>query len=221
MSNEIATRDEGSLAGRVAEARHAHTLAVSFVKTSYGKGLSDLEASARILAGQELGLAPIASLRAFDTIQGEPTLKANTMRALALRAGHEIELVESGPRKVVMRGRRKGAETWQVVEWTIERAQQMGLTGKDNWKKQPQAMLEARATANICRLIAADVLLAAPFAAEEAEDRPTVPVQAKVTAAEYLDGPADPVEPVTVVDTGTGEIQDVEVEDPPGWEQDR
>ncbi len=37
-------------------------------------------------------------------------------------------------------------ETWQTSVWTIERAQQMGLLGKDQWKKQPDAMLVARAT---------------------------------------------------------------------------
>ena len=79
-----------------------------------------------------------------------------------------------------MRGRRKGDEDWQEVVWTIERAGQLGLTTKDQWKKQPQTMLVARATGELCRLVAADALSAVPYAAEE-DDRPAVPVKATVT----------------------------------------
>src|SRR5690606_25377268 len=52
----------------------------------------------------------------------------------------------------------------------IERAAKLGLTGGEQWKKQPQTMLVARATAEICRLIAADALYAMPYAAEELSD---------------------------------------------------
>jgi hypothetical protein len=69
-----------------------------------------------------------------------------------------------------MKGRRKGDEEWQWATWTIERAKKLGLTGKSEWQKQPQTMLIARATGEICRLIAADVLYAMPYAAEELGD---------------------------------------------------
>ena len=70
----------------------------------------------------------------------------------------------------------------------FERAGQLGLTSKDQWKKQPQTMLVARATGELCRLVAADALSAVPYAAEE-DDRPAVPVKAtvtRVTAADIL-----------------------------------
>ena len=42
--------------------------------------------------------------------------------------------------------------------WTIDRAVKMGLAGKDNWKRMPQSMLMARATTEIVRMIASDLL---------------------------------------------------------------
>jgi hypothetical protein len=152
-----------------ADARQAALVAQSLAKTSFAGALRGKpeEITAAILAGQELGLKPMATLKSIDVIQGTPALRAHAMRGLVQAAGHDIELVDSGPEHCVMRGRRKGAETWQEVSWTIERAAQLGLTGKDQWKKQPQTMLVARATGELCRLIASDVLHGMPYAAEE------------------------------------------------------
>lgn len=180
------------LAAWAFDAEQAHRIATSLAKTSFvpqslrGK---PYDITAAILTGQELGLRPMASLRAMDVIQGTPALRAHAMRGLVQSRGHEVELVESSDTRCVMRGRRKGAEGWQQVEWTIERAQRLGLTGKDQWKKQPTTMLIARATGEICRLIAADVLYAAPYVAEELDERggpsPTYSA-APVTASEIL-----------------------------------
>lgn len=139
----------------------------SFVPQSLRGKPGDITAA--ILAGAELGLKPMATLKSIDIIQGTPALRAHAMRAVVQKQGHDIELVESTPTRCEMRGRRKGSETWQNVEWTIERAAQLGLTSKDQWKKQPQAMLVARATGELSRLIASDALHGMPYVAEELE----------------------------------------------------
>lgn len=189
-----------SLAAWAYDASQAHKIATSLAKTSFVpaslRGRPD-DITAAILTGQELGLQPMASLRAMDVIQGTPALRAHAMRGLVQSRGHSVQLVESTGDRCVMRGRRKGETEWQMVEWTITRAERLGLTGKDQWKKQPTTMLIARATGEICRLIAADVLYAAPYVAEELDDggRPAPSmVAAPVTAAEILgaDPDADP-----------------------------
>jgi hypothetical protein len=109
----------------------------------------------------------MTSLKSIDVIQGQPALRAHAMRGLLQSKGHEIELVESDDTHCVMRGRRKDADAWQEVVWDIPRAQRLGLLGKDQWKKQPKTMLINRATGEICRLVAADVLHGMPYAAEE------------------------------------------------------
>ena len=70
----------------------------------------------------------------------------------------------------IFRGRRAGSDQVQESTWTIERARQLGLAGKPNWKNQPEAMLMARATAECSRLVASDALLGIPFSAEELAD---------------------------------------------------
>lgn len=178
------------------EARQAAQVAESLAKTSFvpqslrGK---PFDVAAAILAGQELGMPPMATLRSIDVIQGVPGLRAHAMRALVQSKGHEVELVESTPTTCVMRGRRKGAEAWQRVTWTFERARQLGLTNKDQWKKQPQTMLVARATGEVCRLIASDVLHGMPYNAEELHDTHDDEQEAppRVTAGEILGRDAD------------------------------
>ncbi len=152
------------------EAKQAHQIALSLARTSFvpaslrGK---PQDVTAAILDGQEPGLQPMASLRSMDVIQGTPALRAHAMRGLVQSRGHAIQRVESTDQASTMRGRRKGEDEWQEVSWTIEQAQQLGLMSKDQWKKQPKNMLVARCTGAICRLVAADVLYAMPYAAEE------------------------------------------------------
>lgn len=184
------------------EARQAAAVATSLARTSFVPiTLRDKveDITAAILTGQELGLRPMASLRSMDIIQGTPALRAHAMRGLVQSHGHQVQLVESTDTRCVMRGRRKGDEAWQTVTWTIERATRLRLTGKPEWQKQPTTMLVARATGEICRLIAADVLFAMPYASEEIDTDPgdTAP-PARVTAAELVKPGPPPASPAAV-----------------------
>lgn len=151
----------------------AHSIATTLVQTSFCpesfRGKAG-EATAAILAGIEVGLQPMAALRSFDVIQGQAAARAMTLRAIVQSHGHEIVLVESTTTRCRMKGRRRGSNEWQTITWTIERAADLKLTGKDNWKKQPQAMLLARATSELARLIASDAILGIPYSAEELAD---------------------------------------------------
>ena len=140
----------------------------SFVPAAFrGK---PMEATAAILAGSEVGLSPMSALKAFDVIQGQAAARAITLRAIVQSYGHEVVLVETTATRCRMKGRRRGTQDWQQVTWTIDRARDLQLLGKDNWKKQPAAMLVARATSEVCRLIAADAILGIGYSAEEVAD---------------------------------------------------
>lgn len=157
------------------DARDAHTVSTSLAPTSFVpkemQHRPDL-VTATILTGQEIGLDPMAALRSIDIIQGVPAIRANTMRGLVQAAGHEIwvDADESSETRAVVYGRRKGERTIQRSTWTMDRARNLGLASRDNYKKQPGAMLVARATSEICRLIASDVLLGMPYSSEELAD---------------------------------------------------
>lgn len=129
-----------------------------------------VELTAAILAGIEVGLSPMSAMRSFDIISGQAAPRAITLRAVVQSHGHEMVLIESTATRCRMKGRRKGSSEWQNVAWTIERAKDLGLTGKDNWKKQPAAMLVARATSELARLIASDAILGIGYSSEEVAD---------------------------------------------------
>lgn len=113
--------------------------------------------AAAILHGRELGLPPMTSLAQTHMIEGKPSLSAEALRALVLAAGHDIEVVETTGATCTMRGRRRGSQTWTEIRWTIDMARAANLTGKNNWKNHPRQMLQARASAELCRLVFPDV----------------------------------------------------------------
>lgn len=154
------------------EADAAYKLAENLCKTAFAgayKG-DPFGAAAAILKGAEVGLTPVTSLGAFDLINGVPAPKAITLRALAQSHGHRVWIESSTDAKCVAKAIRKGENEVHESVWTIARATGLGISGKDNWKKQPQAMLMARATSEVCRLVAADVILGIGYSAEELSD---------------------------------------------------
>lgn len=139
-----------------------------FVPDSY-RGQPTMGAAA-IMAGAEVGLSPLMAVNAFHPINGRAAAAALTLRAIVQSQGHEIVLEESNATQCKMKGRRRGSNEWIRVQWTIDRASKLRLTNKDNWRTQPQAMLVARATSEICRLVAADAILGIGFSVEELQD---------------------------------------------------
>lgn len=140
--------DVGTLAGRIA--------GTDFVPDSFrGK---PAQVAAAILHGRELGLEPLTALSQTHIVNGRPGISAEAMRALILQAGHEIAVSEVSGSRCVIKGRRAGSEEWTTVGWTLDDARTAGLLGKGPWKQYPRAMLLARATTELARMIFADVI---------------------------------------------------------------
>jgi hypothetical protein len=112
--------------------------------------------AATILYGREIGIPPITALQTMHVVNGRVGMAAELLRARVYAAGHELEILESSAALCRIRGRRRGSETWTTVAWSKGDAQQAGLGG-DAWKKYPRAMLQARASAELCRLVFPDV----------------------------------------------------------------
>ena len=148
-------------------------LAAAVAKTEFvPKGLRGRPEAvvAAILQGHELGLEPMASLNKIHVVDGRPTLAAELMRALVQRAGHEIWLEEASSTRVTMGGRRRGEEHPTRITWTIDDAKRAKLAAKTNWTNYPRAMLIARCTGELCRLLFADVLAGLSYTVEEVRD---------------------------------------------------
>lgn len=163
--HEVAESSKSEAVQRLAtwaeSAEAAYQVATRLVQTSFVPEAfrgAPADATAAILAGSEVGLSPMASLRAFDVIQGTAAPRALTLRAVAQANGCDIEVLEATDTRCKVRCRRRGG-AWQEVVWTIDRARRLNLVSKHNWKAQPQAMLIARATAEAARIVAADAIL--------------------------------------------------------------
>lgn len=211
------------------------------------KGKPD-ECAAAMLYGASLGLNPMQAVKALYVVYGNVGMYARAMDALVKGAGHKTWTVEAGPEKVVIAGQRKGSSHVETAEWTIDRAIQAGyvptidpstgkhavnksgkLIGNEKYLTDPETMLRAKATAEICRTIAPDVLNGV-YSVEERETefieaevievrRPAAPTRGLAAAlGKQAPEPAEPAEPLVSKDqlrtmaglldaTGAGDAQ--------------
>lgn len=115
-----------------------------------------------VLTGAELGLAPMQAIRGIKVIKGQPTLSAETMGALVRRRSDVCEylvLKHSDSTRAVYETKRRGDPAPTTMAFTMEDAQRAGLTGGDNWRKYPAAMLRARCLSAICKAVYSDLVL--------------------------------------------------------------
>ena len=156
MSDEIAVISPKSFdeAGSYAKALAAATVIGGKL---HGKPADVL---AIILAGAELGLPPMQSIRGIHLVDGKPCLDSALAVALvkrSLKAGEYIRMVESSDKLATYEAKRAEDPGPTRLSFTIEEANRAGLTGKDNWKKYPAAMLRARAAMALVRVVFPEV----------------------------------------------------------------
>lgn len=117
------------------------------------------KALAKILAGAELGVGPIASLMGVYYQQGKVTYSANIMASAVKRSGRYTYRVRELTDKVCRIEFREGADVFESA-FTLDDAKQGGLTegpNSGNWKKWPRNMLFARAMSNGCKWYCPDI----------------------------------------------------------------
>lgn len=125
------------------------------------------QACVKIMAGQELGIAPVAAMTAFYIIQGRPALSANLMAALVKRSGrydYRVELLTNEECRLAFyeRGEKVGTSSF-----TMEDARVSGKAGGQNWKTFPRNMLFARALSNGVRWFCPDLTIAPIYTPDE------------------------------------------------------
>ena len=159
-------------------------------------------AAAAILTGQELGLKPMAALRSITVINNTPTLNALTLRAILQNAGHDIWVsAESNETRAIVRARRGGVGEIQQSTWTLDRARTAGLfpgAERSQWRRNPAAMLVARATGEAARWIAADAILGIPYVVEELIDQLEEDAAPLALEAAHADGDGQAATPKRV-----------------------
>lgn len=124
-----------------------------------------------LLTGRELDLPPMLALRTISVVDGKPCIESVLIAALIHRfpMTAEFRCIESTDKLATYRGRRKDEVEPTEITYTIEDAKIAGLAGKQNWQKNPKAMLRARACAATGRVVFPDAI-ANLYSREELED---------------------------------------------------
>lgn len=134
-----------------------------------------------IATGLELGLSPMQSLRLIHVWNAKPSLSSDLIVALVKRSPtcKMFRLVESTDKVATYKAQRVDDDEPTTMSYTIEQAKRAGLTNKDVWKAHTEAMLRARASAALARVVFPDVA-AGLYTEDEGEEmrregRPTDP----------------------------------------------
>lgn len=120
-----------------------------------------------ILYGAEMGIGPMQSLNSIHVIEGRAAMSPELMRAMVARHGHRIDVIENSNTACEMKGVRNDTGGSATVRWTMEDAKLAGLAGKNNWKTYPRAMLMARCTSELCRILFPDIIAGLSYTPEE------------------------------------------------------
>ncbi|MEU3219991.1 hypothetical protein [Streptomyces sp. NPDC006971] len=114
-----------------------------------------------------LGLHPMAAITGVHVIEGKPSASAALISALVRRAGHKLRITGDDTRAVAQIVRADDPEFTFECVWTMDRANQAGLTGKKVWKQYPAAMLKARAITEVAREACEEALSGVRYTPEE------------------------------------------------------
>ena len=142
----------------------AMNVAKAMAASGYFKDSQDAsKALVKILAGQEIGLGPFASMTGVHIIQGKPVVGANLIATI----------IEDDPRydfritthnnegcsiDFFQNSKKVGESSFNKTD-----AQAAGLLNKDTWQKYPRNMYFSRAISNGARWFAAGVFGGAPI----------------------------------------------------------
>lgn len=134
------------------------------------------QAAAIILVGRELGIPAMAAFRTIDVINGVPTIRPQLMLALIRRSGllERFEVMDDGQGCTCVMTRK--GEPLHLERFTMQDALGLGLTGKKNWKAQPETMRKWRAIGACARVVFPDIILGL-YTTEELEADYTVSVE--------------------------------------------
>lgn len=114
-----------------------------------------------MLTGASLGLPPVTALRGIHVVQGRAVLSSDLLVAVVLRSG-QCDLwrpVEVSAERCTLETRRRGHADPIRHTWTMEMARKASLMGKAGpWQQFPAAMLRARCSAELARMVYPDVL---------------------------------------------------------------
>jgi hypothetical protein len=180
----------------VVEAPVVHSVGFSFAEmerlaASIAKsrlfGIQTPEQALTLMAiSQAEGRHPALAARDYDIIQGRPAKKAEAMQRDFIAAGGKIEwhALDDSQADATFSHPSGGSVR---ISWDTARAQKAGLSGKDNWKKFPRAMLRSRCVSEGVRTVF-PTATSGMYVPEEVRDfEPREPIDVTPAAVEPIE----------------------------------
>lgn len=112
-----------------------------------------------VMTGRSMGIDAVASLRGFNIIKGKVSPTSQMLIGLVKRSPtcQYFRLVNTTPEQATWETMRRGEPEPTSLTYTIEDANQAGLTGNDNWRKRPKTMLRWRCSTELARAVYPDI----------------------------------------------------------------
>lgn len=126
------------------------------------------KATAIMMYGKEMGIGPMESMQSIDVIQGKPTQKPQSMKAMVHKKlpGAVFRIVKTNDEGCAIEAARPG-DPVMIYTFSKADAERLGYQNKDNWKKQPKVMLQWRCIGYVSRTVFPDCLSGVSYTPEE------------------------------------------------------
>lgn len=173
MSEEKKERKKTALQVEVESLTEPMALGNVFMKSGMFKDIkTQAQAVVKILAGRELGLAPLESMTNIYMVNGKVALQAKIIGSLikkSCRYDYAVDKLDNEECVITfyalnLEGKK---EELGKSSFTIKDAAKAGIINKDVWQNYPRNMLFARALSNGARWYTSDVFCG--YTAEEVE----------------------------------------------------
>lgn len=123
-----------------------------------------------MLIAQSEGLHPIEAVQQYNVINGLPAMKTIEKHTRFNKSGGKLKWIETTDKIAKAEMTHPSYDGVYLSEFTIEEANLMGLTNRDNWKKMPKKMLMARCLSSGINAIAPDCLGNVKYTVEDIQD---------------------------------------------------
>lgn len=131
---------------------------------------SAAQACVKIMAGQEIGIPPIASMRGIYIVKGQVSMSSQIMAALIKRsATYDYRVVETTNHQCSIQFFENGEPCGEST-YSIDDAKVAKLSGGDTWQKHPKMMLFNRAMSNGAKMFCPDIFHGSPYVEGEVEE---------------------------------------------------
>ncbi len=153
------------------------------------------QAAVKVMAGEELGVGPVAAMTGIHIVKGRVTLSANMIAGLIKRSKRydfRVAFTEDPPACTITFFQRAGDAGQEIGRSSYSKADATlaGLWGQAGpWKQHPKNMLYARAMSNGAKWFCPDVFAGPIYTPDE------LGLEVDGATGEAVSGPAAPAEP--------------------------